>query len=319
MIGFMAAHKLCQPTTFSRAWPEFSDRGSTDRRSLQLSGPTCDKPLGMQSGGVRATQVSASSSWDKNHAPNNGRLNYRRVGARMGAWCSRQNNYYQWLQVDLKQTTRVTKIATQGRQDARQWVTKYYLSYSQDGAIFAEFKKNSNRKVKTQFTSRHSHLRWHLALLLCIRVAFSICMLRSKRSSQKTNLESNALVEFTSSSPNFPLQPPFPALSIVHLPHQCLYLNCLQRRSRMPLLAFFLCMISYIKQWTSQSCQNCLWVWYIMDFFISCIHSISVMKRNCSFLALFPIASVVFVIISLWAASHPSLFKAYLTMFQTPS
>ena len=42
---------------------------------------------------------------------------------------------------------RVVKIATQGRQDYRQWVTQYYLSYSQDGAHFAEFKINSNRKV----------------------------------------------------------------------------------------------------------------------------------------------------------------------------
>ena len=42
---------------------------------------------------------------------------------------------------------RVVKIATQGRQDYRQWVTQYYLSYSQEGAHFAEFKINSNRKV----------------------------------------------------------------------------------------------------------------------------------------------------------------------------
>ena len=40
------------------------------------------------------------------------------------------------------------KIATQGRQDARQWVTKYFVAYSQDGANFAEYKENSNRKVR---------------------------------------------------------------------------------------------------------------------------------------------------------------------------
>lgn len=40
------------------------------------------------------------------------------------------------------------KIATQGRQDARQWVTKYFVVYSQDGANFAEYKENSNRKVR---------------------------------------------------------------------------------------------------------------------------------------------------------------------------
>ena len=40
------------------------------------------------------------------------------------------------------------KIATQGRQDARQWVTKFFVAYSQDGANFAEYKENSNRKVR---------------------------------------------------------------------------------------------------------------------------------------------------------------------------
>ena len=101
----------------------------------------------MQNGRIRATQITASSSWDKNHSPNNGRLFFRRTGSRMGAWCARHNNRYQWLSVDFGRTMRVVKIATQGRQDYRQWVTQYYLSYSQDGAHFAEFKINSNRKV----------------------------------------------------------------------------------------------------------------------------------------------------------------------------
>ena len=107
----------------------------------------------MQTGSIRANQITATSSWDRNHAPNNGRLNLRRVGARMGAWCARQNNRYQFLQVDLKRPTRLTKIATQGRQDVRQWVTRYYLTYSQDGVNFADFKENSNRKVMEAFLS----------------------------------------------------------------------------------------------------------------------------------------------------------------------
>lgn len=41
-------------------------------------------------------------------------------------------------------------MATQGRQDARQWVTQYYVSYGQDGVYFAEYKKNSARKVRAQ-------------------------------------------------------------------------------------------------------------------------------------------------------------------------
>ena len=39
------------------------------------------------------------------------------------------------------------KFATQGRQDARQWVTKYSLSYSQNGINWAYYKENSGVKV----------------------------------------------------------------------------------------------------------------------------------------------------------------------------
>ena len=50
----------------------------------------------------------------------------------------------------------MVKVATQGRKDYRQWVTQYYLSFSQDGIHFAEYKQNSNRKV------RESRLMFHV-------------------------------------------------------------------------------------------------------------------------------------------------------------
>ena len=101
----------------------------------------------MQNGRIKGQQLAASSSWDGNHLPSNARLHLRRRGHRIGAWSARHNTRYQWLQVDFIHAMRVVKIATQGRQDAAQWVTQYYITYSQDGAHFAEFKKNSNRKV----------------------------------------------------------------------------------------------------------------------------------------------------------------------------
>ena len=110
-------------------------------------GPRCDKPLGMQNGRLRTNQLMASSSWDKNHGPSNARLHWRRTRGRTGAWSARHNTRHQWLQVNFGRPTRVTKISTQGRQDARQWVRQYYVTFSQDGAHFAEYKLNSNRKV----------------------------------------------------------------------------------------------------------------------------------------------------------------------------
>ena len=101
----------------------------------------------MKNGRIHANQITASSMWDRNHGPGNARLHWRRTRARTGAWSARHNNHYQWLLVDFKRPMRVVKIAIQGRQDARQWVTRFFVAYSQDCAHFAEYKENSNRKV----------------------------------------------------------------------------------------------------------------------------------------------------------------------------
>ena len=53
-----------------------------------------------------------------------------------GAWSPLSLDSGQWIQVDLGNITMVTKIATQGRQDAAQWVTEYKVSYSLDGGYF---------------------------------------------------------------------------------------------------------------------------------------------------------------------------------------
>ena len=39
----------------------------------------------------------------------------------------------------------MTQVATQGRKDAPQWVTSYYLSHSYEGGLFTSYKK---RKVR---------------------------------------------------------------------------------------------------------------------------------------------------------------------------
>ena len=104
----------------------------------------------MRNNRIRSSQLSASSSWDRNHGPNNGRLHFYRRG-RSAAWCARHNNRLQWYQVNFGRPTRVVKVATQGRRDARQWVTQYYLSFSQDGIHYAEYKQNSGRKVKLDY------------------------------------------------------------------------------------------------------------------------------------------------------------------------
>lgn len=68
----------------------------------------------------------------------------------MGAWSTRHNNHRQFLQINLGGPTRITKVATQGRYDANQFVRSYYLYYSQNGRTFLPIKDGAKIKVCKQ-------------------------------------------------------------------------------------------------------------------------------------------------------------------------
>ena len=95
----------------------------------------------MQSGRIKNAAIKASSQWDKNHASYLARLKRLRRGRLMGAWSSRHNNRNQWIQVDLGRKMKVTGVATQGREEANQWVTAFYVLYSSDGVKFSKVKE----------------------------------------------------------------------------------------------------------------------------------------------------------------------------------
>ena len=104
--------------------------------------------MGLQSGRLRNNMITASSQWDTNHAAHLARLHGRRRGRYMGAWSSKYNNRYQWLRVDFGGPAKIIRISTQGRQDADQWVTQYYVSHSLDRVHFSEYQERNSRKVK---------------------------------------------------------------------------------------------------------------------------------------------------------------------------
>ena len=90
----------------------------------------------MENGAILDEQITASSQWNFNHAPFQGRLHFQ------GSWNAGTNDLHQWLQVDLgSQYTKVTSVATQGRNDLAQWVTKYKLTCSDDGVNFQYYKE----------------------------------------------------------------------------------------------------------------------------------------------------------------------------------
>ena len=97
----------------------------------------CNYPVGIQNGRIRNSAMTASSSWDANHGPYLARLHRPRRGRLMGAWSSRHKNHNQWLQIDLGKAMKISGINTQGRQDADQWVTAYWVLYGYDGTRFS--------------------------------------------------------------------------------------------------------------------------------------------------------------------------------------
>lgn len=113
----------------------------------------CQYALGMESGNISDGQIGASSArntthhadhcrvatiyyadqWDATHYAHQGRLQFKADGVRGGAWSAAENDVNPWLQVDLVRSfTRVTGLATQGRDDYDWWVIEYKLLYSSD-------------------------------------------------------------------------------------------------------------------------------------------------------------------------------------------
>ena len=142
--------------------------------------PECQDAVGMENGAISDGQVSASSQWDVNHAPRQGRLNFQAVPGKAGSWSARANDVNQWFQIDLRnQNTKVTRVATQGRNAYGQWVTKYKLQYSNDGQNFHYYREQGQSAIKVIYDSNHTTLKTHFEFLLD-------CNLRSNNKKLKT-------------------------------------------------------------------------------------------------------------------------------------
>ena len=108
----------------------------------------CITPLGVEDGAILDTQISASSQLDYTHSAKQARLHSKADGSKWGSWSALKDDLNQWLQVDLRSFTRVTRVATQGRNGLDQWVTKYNLQYSDNGDIFHFFEEAGNNAAK---------------------------------------------------------------------------------------------------------------------------------------------------------------------------
>ena len=105
----------------------------------------CSGALGMQDNRINNSQITASSYYSAGYEAWNARLHKDDFFV----WVPKNVAPGEWLQVDLLKFHIISKVATQGRALAayNQWVTKYYLKYSQDGVSWESYKYGSNVKV----------------------------------------------------------------------------------------------------------------------------------------------------------------------------
>ncbi|XP_070573601.1 lactadherin-like [Ptychodera flava] len=147
-------------------------------------------PVGIESGEIPDSQMTASSVYNSEHMPYQGRLNY--VGPGSDAWCAGLNTVGQWLQINLGRERTITKVATQGRGDYDQSVKTFHLAYNdgQDWKYVQDddhsrkvFEGNSDRNtivyhdlVNDAFTSQYVRfypLTWQSHM--CMRVELYAC------------------------------------------------------------------------------------------------------------------------------------------------
>lgn len=118
----------------------------------------CIAPLGMDSGAIPDSHISASSQYSDYSGVTKARLHFKQTGNRPGGWTSKTNDLNQWLQVNIGRYTTVTKIATQGNR-LNIWVVEYRLQYSDDGVTFKFHKeaRDTSPKVKICRSNHTGH------------------------------------------------------------------------------------------------------------------------------------------------------------------
>jgi len=103
----------------------------------------------METGAITDGQISASSEHSAFLAAVLGRLNVQHSPGKGGSWSSKDLDQNQWLRIDVgSQYTKVTRVATQGRSDEAQWVTKYMLQYSNSGEDFKDYRQQYHTTFK---------------------------------------------------------------------------------------------------------------------------------------------------------------------------
>ena len=104
----------------------------------------CSQALGLESGKVSDSQLSASSHFPNSLSPSEGRLNNKK------AWCTYLSDQY--LQIDLLKVRHVSALATQGYKGSlSNYVKTYEIGYSYDGVKWFDYEDDSGKKKVLNF------------------------------------------------------------------------------------------------------------------------------------------------------------------------
>ncbi|XP_072174633.1 lactadherin-like [Diadema setosum] len=111
-------------------------------------------PLGLESGAIPDSSITASSYYNSEVYPRFARLNGPH------RWCSSESNTDQWLRIDLGEVFMVTGVITQGRANTERWVTSIHISTSLNDIdwIFAIDPLSNGPKVYPANYERNTHV-----------------------------------------------------------------------------------------------------------------------------------------------------------------
>ena len=131
-----------------RSFFTYFDEFFTQNLGFEPPKMECRSELGMKSGKIPDSSITATTIYSQSYTPERARLDTMKSGSLFGAWIPKTQDMGQWIQVDLGKYTKITAIATQGRQDSAQWVKSYSISYSVNGGPFLPYNDN---QVRTKY------------------------------------------------------------------------------------------------------------------------------------------------------------------------
>lgn len=100
----------------------------------------------MKNGKIPNSAITATTSLNQYFGPERARLDTVKSGSFGGAWIPKSQDVGQWIQVDLGKITKITRLATQGRQEAGHYVKSYSITYSIEGGPFLPYSNNDVNK-----------------------------------------------------------------------------------------------------------------------------------------------------------------------------